>query len=115
MSFIDYEDSQDLANALASYAGSLASGKSMRCSFAVNGIPAEGSFKVITTDLMGYGTAVNFLGEVYAPADQFDMNAPMLIDAPGLTDPYAFAAVLISMIILTAIELWFFKRGGWFD
>ena len=81
MSFIDYEDNQDLANAFASYAGSLASGKSMRCSFAVNGIPAKGSFTVITTDLMGYGTAVNFLGGVYAPADRFDMDAPMLIDA----------------------------------
>ena len=34
---------------------------------------------------------------------------------PGLTNPYAFAAVVISMIILTALELWFFKRGGWFD
>ena len=80
MSFIDYEDNQDLSNAFASYAGSLASGKSMRCSFAVNGIPAKGSFTVITTDLMGYGTAVNFLGGVYAPADRFEMDAPTLID-----------------------------------
>ena len=78
---IGYEDNQDLANAFASYAGSMASGKSMRCSFAVNGIPAEGSFTVITTNLMGYGTTVDFLGGVYAPADQFDMDAPMLIDA----------------------------------
>jgi hypothetical protein len=46
MSFIDYEDNQGLANAFASYAGSLASGKSMRCSFAVNGIPAKGSFTI---------------------------------------------------------------------
>ena len=34
---------------------------------------------------------------------------------PGLTNPNGFAAVVISMIILTAVELWFFKRGGWFD
>jgi len=34
---------------------------------------------------------------------------------PGLTNPNAFAAVVISMIILTALERWFFKRGGWFD
>ena len=81
MSFIGYEDNQDLANAIASYTGSFASGKSMRCSFAVNGIPAEGSFIVVTTDLMGYGTTVEFLAGVYAPADQFDTDAPMLIDA----------------------------------
>ena len=81
MKIIDYEDNQDLANAFASYAGSLASGKSMRCSFAVNGIPAKGSFTIVTTELMGYGTTVDFLGGVYAPADQFDMDAPMLINA----------------------------------
>lgn len=81
MSFIDYEDNQDLANAFASHAGSLASGKSMRCSFAVNGIPAKGSFTIVTTELMGYGTTVEFLAGVYAPADQFDRDAPMLIDA----------------------------------
>jgi zinc transporter len=34
---------------------------------------------------------------------------------PGLTNPNGFAAVAISMIILMAVELWFFKRGGWFD
>jgi zinc transporter len=34
---------------------------------------------------------------------------------PGLTNPNGFAAVVISMIILMIIELWFFKRGGWFD
>jgi zinc transporter len=34
---------------------------------------------------------------------------------PGLTNPNAFACVVISMVILTAVELWFFKRGGWFD
>ena len=34
---------------------------------------------------------------------------------PGLTNSNAFAAVVVSMIVLTAFELWFFKRGGWFD
>lgn len=34
---------------------------------------------------------------------------------PGLTNPNAFAGVVISMIILTAVELWFFKRGGWLE
>ena len=62
MRIIGYEKDQDLANALASYTGSLASGKSMHCSFAVNGIPSKGSFTIVTTDLMGYGTTVNFLG-----------------------------------------------------
>jgi zinc transporter len=34
---------------------------------------------------------------------------------PGLTNTNGFNAVVISMIILTAVELWFFKHGGWFD
>lgn len=34
---------------------------------------------------------------------------------PGLSDQNGFAIVVISMIILTVAELWFFKRGGWFD
>jgi zinc transporter len=34
---------------------------------------------------------------------------------PGLTNPNGFAAVVVSMTIITAVELWFFKRGGWFD
>jgi len=34
---------------------------------------------------------------------------------PGLTSPNGFTVVVILMVILTAVELWFFKRGGWFD
>ena len=34
---------------------------------------------------------------------------------PGLTNPNGFAGVVISMIFLTAVELWIFKHGGWFD
>jgi Mg2+ and Co2+ transporter CorA len=34
---------------------------------------------------------------------------------PGLTNPNGFTVVVILMVILTAVELWFFKRGGWFD
>jgi Mg2+ and Co2+ transporter CorA len=34
---------------------------------------------------------------------------------PGLADQNGFAIVVISMIALTLAELWFFKRGGWFD
>jgi hypothetical protein len=80
MRIIDYEDNQDLANAFASYTGFMALGKSMSCSFAVNGIPAKGSFTVVTNELMGYGTTVEFLAGIYAPEDQFDTDAPMLID-----------------------------------
>jgi len=80
MKILGYEDNQDLANAFASYTGSLAQGKSMRCSFAVNGIPAKGSFTIVTSELMGYGTTVNFLAGIFAPEDQFEMDAPMLID-----------------------------------
>ena len=79
MKFLFYEDDQDIANAFASYSG-LSSGKSMRCSFAVNGIPAEGSFTAVTRELMGYGTTVDFLAGIYAPSDQFDMDVSNLID-----------------------------------
>jgi len=34
---------------------------------------------------------------------------------PGLSNPNGFIIVVISMIALTAVELWFFKRGGWFS
>jgi hypothetical protein len=79
MKFLGYEDNQELANAFASYTGLLASGKSMRCSFAVNGIPAKGSFTIVTKELMGYGTTVEFLVGIFAPVDQFEIEAPMLI------------------------------------
>ena len=34
---------------------------------------------------------------------------------PGLTNPNGFVVVIISMIVLTAVELLFFWRGGWFE
>jgi hypothetical protein len=58
----------------------MSSGKSMHCSFEVNGIPAEGSFTVVTIDLMGYGTTIDLLAGILAPADQFDTDAPKHID-----------------------------------
>jgi hypothetical protein len=79
MKIIAYEDNQDIATAYASWAGPLSSAKSMRCSFAVNGIRAEGSFTVATKELFGYGTTVDLLFGIFAPADQFDTDAPMLI------------------------------------
>lgn len=80
MRVLFYEDDQDLARAYSSYVGFMSAGKSMRCSFEVNGIPAEGSFTVVTNELAGYGTTIPFLAGVYAPADQFDTEIPMLID-----------------------------------
>ncbi len=78
MRLLFYEEDQTLANTLAS--GALSSAKSMRCSFEVNGIPAQGSFTVVTRELMGYGTVVDYLAGGYAPPDQFDMEASMLFD-----------------------------------
>jgi hypothetical protein len=80
MRILSYEDDLGLAQSMASYFGFMASGKSMRCSFEVNGIPAQGYFTVVTNELMGQGTTVNFLAGGYAPTDQFDMEAPKLLD-----------------------------------
>ena len=80
MRILFYEEDQSLAEGMASYFGFMSSGKSMRCSFEVNGIPAQGSFTVVTNELMGQGTTLNFLAGGYAPADQFDMEAPNLLD-----------------------------------
>jgi len=80
MKILFYESDQSLANVVAWYIGFMASGKSMRCSFEVNGIPSQGSFTVVTNELYGYGTTVPFLAGVFAPADQFDEEAPMLVD-----------------------------------
>jgi hypothetical protein len=55
--------------------------KAMRCSFKVDGIPAEGSFVVRTKDLLGYGTEIDGLFGIYAPADQFNTEAPLLLEA----------------------------------
>jgi len=81
MKIVAYEDNQDIANAYASWAGILGSAKSMRCSFEVNGIPAEGSFTVATRELFGYGTTIDLLFGVFAPAEEFDADVPMLLDA----------------------------------
>jgi len=83
MRIIGYEENQDLAEAYASYTGFLAKGKSIRCEFAVNGVPTVGSFTVVTNNLAGYGTTVDFLAGIFAPADQFDTEAPMLMDIIG--------------------------------
>jgi Mg2+ and Co2+ transporter CorA len=34
---------------------------------------------------------------------------------PGVKSPYGFAIVVVLMAAIAAVELWFFKRKGWFD
>ena len=80
MKVIEYETDQKLANAYVSWAGALSSAKSMRCSFQVNGIPAEGSFTVASRELFGYGTTIDLLYGVFAPPEEFDEEAPKLLD-----------------------------------
>ena len=60
---------------------SLVFAKAMRCTFLVNDVPAAGSFLVVTRELYGIGTTVDYLLGFYAPADQFDEDAPALISA----------------------------------
>jgi len=60
---------------------SLVSAKAMRCTFLVNDVPAAGSFLVVTRELYGIGTTVDYLLGFYAPVDQFDEDAPALISA----------------------------------
>ncbi len=50
----------------------------MRYSYMVNDIATEGSFVIRTRDLNGNGTQIGYLLGVYAPADKFDADLPML-------------------------------------
>ena len=34
---------------------------------------------------------------------------------PGINFSYGFITVIILMVIISAVELWYFKRKGWFD
>ena len=34
---------------------------------------------------------------------------------PGISFSYGFVVVIILMVIIAAVELWYFKRKGWFD
>ncbi|HON36916.1 MAG TPA: hypothetical protein PLY52_11495 [Methanothrix sp.] len=79
MKIIKYEADQRLSNAYVSWAGPTSSARSMRCSFQVNGIPAEGSFMVATRELFGYGTTIELLYGIFAPAAEFEKEAPMLL------------------------------------
>jgi hypothetical protein len=83
-----YEDpgfynNRDLETLLRSQASlsSLVSAKAMRCSFLVNDVSVEGSFLIMTRDLYGYGTIIDYLLGFYAPADRFDDDASGLISA----------------------------------
>jgi hypothetical protein len=88
MRIIDYEEpsfynNKDVLSLLSgvSLTSTPTSTKAMRCSFTVNGIPAEGSFVIRTKDLYGYGTQIDYLLGIYSPADQFDKDVPMLLEA----------------------------------
>ena len=68
MRIIDYEEpsfynNKDVLSLLSgvSLTSIPTSTKAMRCSFTVNGIPAEGSFVIRTKDLYGYGTQIDYL------------------------------------------------------
>jgi hypothetical protein len=88
MRIINYEDptfynNQDITALLSgvSLTSMPTSTKAMRCSFTVNGIQTEGSFVIRTEDLLGYGTQVDNLLGIYAPADQFDTDASLLLES----------------------------------
>ncbi len=81
MKIIEYEADQQLSNAYVSWAGPTSSAKSMRCSFLVNGIPAEGSIMVATRELFGYGTTIDLLYGIFAPAEEFEEEAPVLLES----------------------------------
>ena len=88
MRIISYEDpsfynNQDISALLSgvSFTTMPTSTKAMRFSFIVDGIPAEGSFVIRTKDLLGYGTEIAGLFGIYAPADQFNTDASLLLDA----------------------------------
>ena len=34
---------------------------------------------------------------------------------PGAKFPYGFLVVVILMVAIAVVELWYFKRKGWFD
>jgi hypothetical protein len=88
MRIISYEDpsfynNQDLTSLLGgvSFTSMPTITKAMRFSFTVNGIPAEGSFVIRTKDLLGYGTELDGLFGIYAPADEFNTDVPLLLEA----------------------------------
>jgi len=88
MRIVDYEEpsfynNKDVLSLLSgvSLTSIPTSTKAMRCSFTVNGIPAEGSFVIRTKDKYGYGTQIDYLLGIYSLADQFDIDAPMLLEA----------------------------------
>ena len=57
---------------------------------------------IVTTITLPLGLIAGLLG----------MNVGGL---PGTQDHYGFIIVIILMVIIAAVELWYFKRKGWFD
>ena len=54
--------------------------KTMKISFDNSGIPAIGGFTVGTRSIGGYYSVVDFFWGAYAPADQADLDAPILAE-----------------------------------
>jgi len=34
---------------------------------------------------------------------------------PGSKFPFGFTIVIVLMVVIAVVELWYFKRKGWFD
>lgn len=76
MKLLQYED----ADVSILSAGASSEVKAMRASFNNQGLPAMGSFTIGTRQIGGYYTTVDYLWGIYAPADQFEVDAPILLE-----------------------------------
>lgn len=54
--------------------------KAMRFTFSNQGIPSMGSFTIGTRQIGGYYTTVDYLWGIYCPANEFDTDAPALVE-----------------------------------
>jgi hypothetical protein len=82
MKMLHYED----ADVSFLSAGASSEVKAMRASFNNQGVPAVGSFMIGTRQIGGYYTTVDYLWGIYAPADQFEVDAPILLEIANSID-----------------------------
>lgn len=75
--------------------------KAMRCSFANQGVPSIGSFTIGTRQIGGYYTTVDYLWGVYSTADQFEIDAPVLVEIITSID-YSEASLAQCRAVLSA-------------
>jgi len=76
MKMLHYED-VDMSSLSAGVSSEV---KAMRASFKNQGVPAMGSFTIGTRQIGGYYTTIDYLWGIYAPADQFEVDAPILLE-----------------------------------